>query len=117
MRASYPELDIHEVTLFGGGAKSALWNQIRADVLGLPHVLLAREDLGPLGNAILAGYALGIYDDMAEAAERFVERTATIEPRPHVHAYYRQCADFYGRLLAQTEPALADLGQLQAWED
>ena len=56
--------------------QSALWNQIKANVLGLPHVLLGREDLAPIGNAILAGYALGIYADMAETAERFVRRTS-----------------------------------------
>lgn len=115
LRESYPELAVEEVITFGGGARSALWNQIRADVLGLPHVLLAREDLGPLGNAILAGYALGIYDDMAATAERFVRRTARIEPRPEIHRFYRPYAEFYGRLINQTEPAYADLTAVPEW--
>ncbi len=108
-KASYPEANVSEVTAYGGGAKSALWNQIRADVLGLPQALLGREDLATVGNAILAGYALGIYDDMAATAERWVTRTARVEPRPEMHERYRPLAEFYGRLLKQTEPAFTDL--------
>jgi xylulokinase len=114
-QANDPNLAVAEVTAFGGGARSALWNQIKADVLGLPHVLLGREDLAPIGNAILAGYALGIYTDMAETAERFVQRTARVEPRPEVHAYYQECAAFYAALLQDSEPAFARLSALPAW--
>lgn len=111
-RASNPDLKVEEITAYGGGAKSALWNQIRADVMGLPLALLDREDLAPIGNAVLAGYALGMYDDMAAAAERFVTRTARVEPDPARHEHYRPLADFYARLLAQTEPLFADLAVL-----
>lgn len=110
--AMTPGLNVTEVTAYGGGAKSALWNQIKADVLGLPHVLLSREDLAPIGNAILAGHALGLYADMAETAERFVQRTARFEPRAETHAYYTACAAFYEQLLQHTEPAFAWLTAL-----
>lgn len=111
-QAISPGLHVEEVTAYGGGAKSALWNQIKADVLGLPHVLLGREDLAPIGNAILAGYALGIYADMAETAERFVRPSARIEPRVTSHEHYVECAGFYEQLLSQTEPAFAKLTAL-----
>ncbi len=111
-RASNPDLQIEEITAYGGGAKSALWNQIRADVIGLPLALLGREDLAPIGNAILAGYALGIYDDMAAAAERFVTRAARVEPDPSRHEQYRPLVEFYARLLAASEPLFAGLADL-----
>ncbi len=111
-RSSNPNLQVEEITAYGGGAKSALWNQIRADVMGLPLALLGREDLAPIGNAILAGYALGIYDDMAATAERFVTRTARVEPDFAQHEQYRPLAGFYARLLAQTEPLFADHADL-----
>ncbi|MBX7234654.1 MAG: xylulose kinase [Caldilineales bacterium] len=111
-RASNPDLQVAEITAYGGGAKSALWNQIRADVMGLPLALLGREDLAPIGNAILAGYALGLYDDMAAAAERFVTPTARVEPDPARHEHYRPLVDFYARLLAASEPLFADLAVL-----
>ncbi len=110
-----PDLRVEEVTAYGGGSRSALWNQIKADVLGLPHVLLDREDLAPIGNAILAGYALGIYSDMAETAEGFVQRAGRVEPRPEVHAFYQPYAEFYSRLLRQIEPSLSDLAAVPEW--
>lgn len=111
-RSSNPDLRVEEITAYGGGAKSALWNQIRADVMGLPLALLGREDLAPIGNAILAGYALGMYDDMAAIAECFVTRTARVEPDPARHAQYRPLTDFYARLLTSSEPLFAGLTDL-----
>jgi xylulokinase len=115
LRAAYPETEVAEITAYGGGSQSALWNQIKADVMGVPYVCLAREDLAAVGNAVLAGYALGIYDDMAATAERFVRRTTRYEPRPEVHQFYRQYAHYYEKLLGQVEPAFADLTTLPEW--
>lgn len=115
-KATNPGLDVQAVTAYGGGSKSALWNQIRADVLGVPQVLLDKEDLAPLGNAILAGYALGIYDDMAATSERFVKRTKRFDPQPEMHELYQEYAAFYAELLDKTAPSFADLTALQTWE-
>jgi xylulokinase len=115
LQAAHPETQVAEVTVYGGGSKSTLWNQIKADVMGIPYVCLAREDLSALGAVILAGYALGIYDDMAATAERFVKRTKRFEPHPEAHEFYRPYADYYGRLLRQVESAYDDLATLPVW--
>ncbi len=115
LQATYPESEVTEITAYGGGSQSALWNQIKADVMGVPYVCLGREDLAAVGNVILAGYALGIYDDMAETSERFVKRTTRYAPEPAAHQFYQHYANFYGRLLKQIEPALADLTTLPEW--
>jgi xylulokinase len=115
LQATYPESEVTEITAYGGGSQSALWNQIKADVMGVPYVCLGREDLAAVGNVILAGYALGIYDDMAETSERFVKRTTRYVPEPAAHQFYQHYANFYGRLLKQIEPALADLTTLPEW--
>ena len=115
-KTANPEMEVSEVRAYGGGTKSALWNQIKADALGVPHVLLDKQDLAPLGNAILAGYALGIYDDIAETAERFVKHTTRFDPRPEVHELYREYAEFYEGLLEQTTVSFSDLADLPMWE-
>lgn len=115
LQAAYPEAEVREVRVYGGGSQSELWNQIKADVMGLPYVSLAREDLGALGTAILAGYAVGIYDDVAATAERFASRTSRYEPQEKVHRFYEPYAEYYGRLLKQTEPAYDDLATLPEW--
>ena len=117
LQAAHPEAEVTEITVYGGGSQSALWNQIKADVMGLPYSSLAREDLSALGDAILAGYALGIYDDMAETAERFVKQAGRFEPKAEVHTFYRQYAEYYGRLLDQVEPAYDDLASVPEWTE
>ncbi len=114
-QASNPDLAVAEIVAYGGGTRSALWNQIKADVIGVPHVLLDREDMAPIGNAILAGYALGVYDDMARTAEQFVRHSARFDPRPEVHAFYRDYARVYEKLLNETQPAFAEITHLPTW--
>jgi xylulokinase len=65
----------------GGGARSDLWNQIRADIYDRPVSVLAARETGILGAAILAGLGAGWYDDAATAAERVVALGPSWQPR------------------------------------
>lgn len=47
------------VLLSGGGSRSKLWTQLRADVLGRPHELAARDDSAAIAAAMLAAVAAG----------------------------------------------------------
>ena len=67
------------VVVTSGGAKSRLWNQIKADVTGRPFVGLQVSDAGSVGAAILGAVAVGHYS-LREAIERMVRVAATIEP-------------------------------------
>jgi xylulokinase len=111
VRSYLPDAPFCEVRVIGGGAKSKLWNQIKADVLGLPYLRLQREDLAALGCAIMAGHAAGIFPDMAATAARFSPTTSRCEPRqaftehyrPYVTAY-EQAFDPLRGLFAQLTP-------------
>ena len=70
-----------EATLIGGGAKSALWRQIAADVLGMTLRTTENAD-SSLGSAMLAGMAVGIFADERDAVCRSVRVTGYTEPRP-----------------------------------
>lgn len=73
-----PKLNLTEARVIGGGAQSNLWNQIKADVLGVPFVRLTRLEFGTWGAAMIAGKAAGIYDDLAQVAYEH----ATLEGKP-----------------------------------
>jgi xylulokinase len=64
-----PELQLIETRAVGGGARSQAWNQIKADVLGVPYRRLSRSEFGTWGSALVAGKAAGLYDDLATVAE------------------------------------------------
>ena len=65
-----PNLNLTEARVIGGGAQSSVWNQIKANVLGVPYLRLSRSEFGTWGSAMIAGKAAGIYDDLAEVAYR-----------------------------------------------
>jgi xylulokinase len=95
MRESYPGLACDEIRVIGGGARSDLWNQIKADVLGVRYARLSRDDHAMLGDILLAGSAVGIYTDLAAEAEKLTERVGVFPPDPARTAYYARYVDLY----------------------
>ncbi len=95
MRENYPELAIDEVRVIGGGARSDLWNQIKADVLGVRYVRLTRDDYAMLGDILLAGSAVGVYADLPAEAAKLAVKTRTFEPRPDRTAHYAKYLEIY----------------------
>lgn len=69
----YLRLPVDEVISIGGGAKSSLWRQIKADITGKKVVTLKNKETGCLGTAIYAGYGSGVYQDIDSAVTGVVE--------------------------------------------
>jgi xylulokinase len=74
----------------GGGAGSAVWNQIRADIFGHPVQTLASTEGGILGAAILAGVGAGWYPDAGAGAARAVRPSGTWSPAAEAVAAYER---------------------------
>jgi len=70
-----------------GGARSALWKQITANVLNLPLEEIAHHPGSSLGAAFIAGKGIGLFRQWGEI-DRFVDVAATVEPEPSAHASY-----------------------------
>ena len=68
LRELLPDLELVEARAVGGGARSPVWNQIKADVLGVPYQRLQRSEFGTWGSALIAGKAVGLFDDLAAKA-------------------------------------------------
>lgn len=79
---------IDEVTLIGGGAKGALWNQMLADVYGRPTLrprLL--EEATSLGAAIAGGVGVGLFKDFS-MVHQCIEIVNRCTPNPEAVALY-----------------------------
>jgi xylulokinase len=91
----------------GGGFKSDAWNQIRADVLGVPLRVLAAKEPGILGAATMAAISAGDHADFEQAYDALAVFDRTYVPNPLVH---RQYTDLFG-LYKEAITTNAELGK------
>ncbi|MFC1677939.1 FGGY-family carbohydrate kinase, partial [Planctomycetota bacterium] len=81
-------VEITEVISTGGASKSALWNQIKSDILQKPIVTLSQQESCCLGAAILAGVGSGVFETVEEASIRMVKRMDSFVSNDNsAHAY------------------------------
>jgi sugar (pentulose or hexulose) kinase len=81
-------ISVREIRALGGGARSRLWNQIKADVTGVPYATLESGESACLGAAILAGTGSGIWSSTAEACAGLVKVMRRFAPDPDKTAIY-----------------------------
>lgn len=81
----------------GGGARSPLWRQIIADILGVPVEAAPTTEGSALGAAILAMVGAGWYGTVTEACEAFVGR-GEVTPVSPDHAVYGEQYQLYREL-------------------
>jgi xylulokinase len=99
LQAVNSEQNIREVRITGGGEKSALWNQIKADALGIPVVQIDRHEGAPLGVALLAGYGVGLFKKLETAAARWIHKGHVVRPARQLAAHYKKRLSRYVSLL------------------
>ena len=88
----------------GGGARSAVWMQMKADMLNLPMTALKTADAGTVGSAMLTGIAIGLFRDLQDAADHMVEEIRTYYPRPEMHEKYNRIFSRYEQVYQAVRP-------------
>ncbi len=84
----------YEVRISGGGAKSPVWQQIIADVLGARLVNINTTEGGAFGAAILASVAAGLFDDITAACAAMIQRGASVAVGANADVYARRYATY-----------------------
>ena len=74
-------ISITSTRICGGGAKSALWKTMIANILNLDVEVLDVEEGPGLGGAMLAAVACGEYKSVEEAAAKIVRVKETVKPK------------------------------------
>jgi xylulokinase len=88
----------------GGGARSSLWLEVVASVLGLPLERTAAEEGAAYGAALLGGVANGVFGDAHEAVAACVRVRDRIEPIAELHTPYEEGYARYRRLYPTLRP-------------
>lgn len=91
-------IQISEIAVSGGGARSDLWCQIFADATGKVIKTPQATELGALGAAISAGVGVGIYSSVEDAVRKVVKLKREYHPNPENHLKYQQLYRLYQSL-------------------
>lgn len=93
-------IEVNEIRSLGGGARSDFWNQLKADIAGHRLVTLKCKEAASLGAAVLAGKALGIFQNIEDACEGMVVIDKVYEPNPAYRSIYDNAYSKYKKLFA-----------------
>jgi xylulokinase len=88
-------VDIKVLRLGGGATKSAMWNQIQADVYGRPVQTLKVGESTVLGAALLGGVGAGVFKSIKEGVDTLVQVTGEVEPNMENHKIYEEMYQAY----------------------
>lgn len=103
---------IKELRAIGGGAKSPLWLQLKADITGVKVVVPAVTEAAGWGAALLAGHGVGAFADLAQAASSLTNLKQQFKPFHPRFESYQAYYEIYKDLYSAATPLNHRLNQL-----
>ena len=100
---------VRNVRLGGGGARSALWRQIQADVYGCEVEILRAEEGAAYGAALLAGVGAGFWHSIEEACDAVVAVEQRVKPEPATVKVMQQQYENYRQVYPALKPLFSRL--------
>jgi xylulokinase len=91
-------VDVDDVRVVGGGARSRLWRRLQADIFGVPMHRTSTDEGPAYGAALLGGMAAGVYAGAAEALALVHARDEVTEPDRSAAARYDELHAIYAPL-------------------
>ena len=93
-------IEVKEIRSLGGGSKSKVWNQIKSDINQISLETVNSVEAPSLGAAILAGKAVGIFEDVQSAVASMVQVKERTQPNPAMKDIYDEGYAMYKKLFA-----------------
>ena len=94
-----PDTSITELRITGGGDSSSVWKEMKATVLQAPVVSIQHNYGAPMGSAIVAGWAVGLFDSTVEASDAWIKTASKTQPHPDYYEFYQNRLQRYEKLL------------------
>ena len=101
-------VDATEAVAVGGGARSAVWRQMQADVLGVPVVIVAPSGGAPYGAAVLAAVGSDEFAAVKGACRSWIRPLNRMEPNPEIADAYGEAYERYRSLYPRLKPHFAE---------
>ncbi len=90
----------------GGGAKSRVWLQLKADIFGLPIVSLGASEAGTIGSIMLTGISSGAFSNLEDASAKLIHEQGTYYPDMKNHAAYMVLFEKYLSVYRAVRPLI-----------
>ena len=109
------DISFEEIRAIGGGGRSRVWRQIKADILNVPYCQINIDEGGTFGVAVLAGVGVGFFSDLISPIERIVKVIERQEPRKKYRAIYDNLYQIYVKLntLLENSGIYADFSEIE----
>lgn len=96
---------IDKAVIYGGGAKSKVWQTVISNILGADIYVTATEQRPAYGASLLAITAAGVYTDIFEAARANAKKTLSVKCVPELTGIYSKGYEVYRKIY----PAIRDI--------
>jgi xylulokinase len=106
--------DVRSIRIVGGGSASDLWNQIRADVTGIPCERAKVTEGTATGIALLTGLGIGLYKDLGEATRRIAPVEKVYEPDESKGLIYDKLGRVQGKLYEALCESFQELEEMRS---
>ena len=92
-------IKVDRIRITGGGARSSWWTQLKADMTNKPIEVVETAEPGTLGAALLAGLAIGIYDDLEGISKEYSGTKSIYIPNPKRATLHQERFEKYQQLM------------------
>lgn len=103
LRELFRDVRIEEIRGIGGGSRSRIWCQIKADILGVPYVLLNREEYAVTALAVIGGYGVKLFNDYIKTINDWVKPIKRLEPITELHPLYKRYTEYYEKIIERID--------------
>lgn len=103
---------IDAMRVIGGGAQGRIWNQIMADLYGMPvHRLAILEEATSMGAALVGGVGVGLYPSF-DMIDTMNEVASTVTPNPQTQALYEKMYPIFNKMYDALEPIFDEIADV-----
>ncbi len=103
---------VDEIRATGGGAKSAFWRQLQADIYGTEICIINSQEGPALGAAIMAGVGAGVWNSIPEACDAMIKVVSRTAPNEERRKQYEDYYQVYHSLYPQIQQSCHKLTKL-----
>ena len=93
------EKNPNKIVATGGGARSTLWRQIKADLLGIEFTVTECSEPACLGAAMFAAVAIGRFNNIREASSEWIKNKEIVMPNPDNQEFYSEWSQYAKKIL------------------